>query len=498
MSQSHSDEDSAGGGTTSPEAASAGQEPSARPTEQAGSVPVGTTAGESPSESVGSDSLASREDPGDSGDSGDSGSPQGQGGAGFSGGQVSAFPGEQPVPVSGDGSDSESRRADPTGTLLRAVGGRTALLVSGIVLIAMMGGIVGGFAGGWTYQWGRQRILQDRSVTLPSSAHSDLSRSADSVAGIARRVLPSVVAIKVTGSREEKEGGEEKEEGEKEEGTGSGCIIDGAGYILTNNHVVESAANGGKITIIYSDGVQATAKIVGRDSSYDLAVVKADTGDRAALQLGDSEHIVVGDSVIAIGAPLGLQGTVTSGIVSARNRPVAAGGGQTQAFINAIQTDAAINPGNSGGPLVNSSGRVIGINSAIARVPGSVGAGSIGVGFAIPSDQARRTAEQLIRTGHSEHPVIGVLLDRLYSGQGVKVSVEAVDGQSPVVPGGPAERAGIRPGDVIIAFNGRPVTDPDELVVAIRAQTPGDVVRLIIRRGNVEREVKVILQASSK
>jgi putative serine protease PepD len=431
MSQSHSDEDSAGG-TTGPEKADVDPVPMAEP--------------------VGAPPVESRE-----------------------AGLAEAEPGE-----SGQG------QAGVAGMLSRVVGGRIAFVVAGVVLIAMAGGLVGGFAGGWTYQWGRQRVLQDRNVTLPSADRGDLSRPSGSVAGIARRVLPSVVAVKVTGNHEE--------------GTGSGCIIDRAGYILTNNHVVEAAANGGKVTIIYSNGNQAGARIVGRDSSYDLAVVKADTGDRVALQLGNSENVVVGDSVLAIGAPLGLRGTVTSGIVSALNRPVAAGGGQTQAFINAIQTDAAINPGNSGGPLVNSIGQVIGITSAIARVPGGVGAGvgSIGVGFAIPSDQARRTAEQLIRTGHSEHPVIGVLLDRSYSGQGVKVSAEAVDGQPPVASGGPADRAGIEPGDLITAFNGRPVTDPDELVVAIRARTPGDVVRLTIRRGSAEREVRVTLQASSE
>jgi putative serine protease PepD len=363
---------------------------------------------------------------------------------------------------------------------------RTGALVAGIALVALVAGLLGGIIGGWTFQQLRQNTLQDRSVTLPVPAKGTTARSADSVAGIAARLLPSVVAIKVTGNTEE--------------GTGSGVIIDRAGYILTNNHVVEVAANGGSITIVFSDGSHAPAKVVGRDQSYDLAVVKADTGDRAALRLGDSDAVVVGDSVIAIGAPLGLQGTVTTGIVSALNRPVAAGGAQSQAFINAIQTDAAINPGNSGGPLVDASGQVIGINSAIARTPGSLGttSGNIGVGFAIPSNQARRTAEQLIRTGRSEHPVIGVLLDRSYTGQGVKVSTSPVEGQDPVTKGGPADQAGIKPGDLIIAFNGRPVTDPDELVVGIRAQTPGDVVRLTIRRNGFDREVRVTLQASSK
>jgi putative serine protease PepD len=259
---------------------------------------------------------------------------------------------------------------------------RTGLLIVGVAVVALVVGLLGGVTGGWAYQQVRERTLQDGSIVLPAPTKVPLARDPGSVAGIAGRLLPSVVSIRVSGNN-------------NEEGTGSGFIIDRAGYILTNNHVVETAAKRGSITIVYSDGSHATAKIVGRDRSYDLAVVKADIRDRSALQLGDSDGAVVGDSVIAIGAPLGLQGTVTTGIVSSLNRPVAAGGGQAQAFINAIQTDAAINPGNSGGPLVDATGRVIGINSAIARAPGTLGgaSGNIGVGFAIPSNQARRTAE---------------------------------------------------------------------------------------------------------
>jgi putative serine protease PepD len=192
---------------------------------------------------------------------------------------------------------------------------------------------------------------------------------------------------------------------------------------------------------------------------------------------------------------------VTTGIVSALNRPVSAGADDAPAFINAIQTDAAINPGNSGGPLVDGRGRVIGVNSAIARVPGVEGAattGSIGLGFAIPSNQARRTAEQLIRTGKAEHPIIGVVLDRQYEGEGVRVATTQTQGQAPVTEGGPADRAGIKPGDVITRFNNRPVTEPDELIVAIRAQQPGDSVRLTIRRGSAESVVTVVLRASQE
>ncbi|MEI6670956.1 MAG: trypsin-like peptidase domain-containing protein, partial [Actinomycetes bacterium] len=218
-----------------------------------------------------------------------------------------------------------------------------------------------------------------------------IERAPDSVAGIAKRVLPSVVSIAINSP-----GGT---------GTGSGFIIDSNGYILTNNHVVETfATGGGTLTVTLNDGSSQEAKIVGRDSSYDLAVIKIARTGLSALQFGDSDKVEVGDAVIAIGSPLGLSGTVTSGIISAKNRPVTSGsgnGGRESSFINALQTDAAVNPGNSGGPLVDATGAVIGVNSAIASLSSSVGgqSGSIGLGFAIPINQARRTADQLIKNG---------------------------------------------------------------------------------------------------
>jgi putative serine protease PepD len=185
--------------------------------------------------------------------------------------------------------------------------------------------------------------------------------------------------------------------------------------------------------------------------------------------------------------------------VSALNRPVSAGSEQETAFINAIQTDAAINPGNSGGPLVNAAGEVVGINSAIAQPPGALSAagGSIGLGFAITSNQARRTAEQLIETGAATYPIIGVLLDQAYTGEGVQVATEQRGDTPPVTPRGPADRAGIRRGDVIVAIDGRPVTEPDELIVAIRAKTPGETIVLRVRTGSEERDVRVVLDESA-
>jgi putative serine protease PepD len=273
-------------------------------------------------------------------------------------------------------------------------------------------------------------------------------------------------------------------------------ILKEDGYILTNNHVVANASSGGPIVVTFSDGHEQRAEIVGATSDYDLAVLKVAETGLTPLVLGDSDAVVVGDDVLAAGSPLGLDATVTTGIVSALHRPVQAGEQATTAFIDAIQTDAAINPGNSGGPLLNSAGEVIGINSAIAQAPGSLAAtGNIGLGFAIPSNQARRTAEQLIETGEATFPVIGVLLDQSYQGEGVRVATAAQGGQPPVTPDGPADRAGIAPGDVILAINGRPVSRSDELIVSIRAMAPGDAVTLRVRSGGEGegREVRVVL-----
>jgi putative serine protease PepD len=322
-------------------------------------------------------------------------------------------------------------------------------------------------------------------VVLPASVENAGDTELSGVAAIAAAVLPSVVAIEVRTTAGQ--------------ATGSGFVLQEDGYILTNNHVVAAAADGnGDISVIFADGSEETAEIVGRTGDYDLAVIKVDRTGLTPLVLGDSDAVVVGQSVVAIGAPLGLEGTVTQGIVSALNRPVTAGGGDVTAFINAIQTDAAINPGNSGGPLVNAAGEVIGINSAIAQSPGLPTGGNIGLGFAIPSNQARRTAEQLIANGEATYPAIGALLDTRYVGEGVKVSAEAQGDQPPIVPDGPADRAGIEPGDVILAIDGRPVTQPDELIVAIRALAPGDAVTLVVRGSDgEERDVRLVLDEMS-
>ncbi|MDC7119956.1 trypsin-like peptidase domain-containing protein [Cellulomonas fimi] len=355
----------------------------------------------------------------------------------------------------------------------------SAAWVVPLVVLALVAGVVGGVLGA---RFGDDDRLADAGLPTTVPGAADVARAPESVAGIAATVLPSVVSIEV--------------DGPQGTATGSGFVLRADGYLVTNNHVVAEAANAAtSMVVTFADGSEESATVVGRTSEYDLAVLKVDVTGLTPLLLGDSDAVVVGDPVVAIGAPLGLAGTVTTGIVSALNRPVSAGDEEDTAFINAIQTDAAINPGNSGGPLVNAKGEVIGVNSAIAQPPGtpSTSGGSIGLGFAIPSEQVRRTAEQLIETGRATYPIIGVLLDQRYVGEGVQVSTEDRDGTPAVSPEGPAERAGIRRGDVILAIDGRPVTDPDELIVAIRARTPGETVVLRVRTGSDERDVRVRL-----
>jgi putative serine protease PepD len=380
-----------------------------------------------------------------------------------------------------------SERSQPSqrsGLLDLGIGSLSAILV-GALAIAMVAALFGGVAGAFLVSRG-----DGGAASLPPAPAGSIVRPKGSIADIAARSLPSVVTIEV--------------DGPGASGTGSGFVMRKDGYILTNNHVVEAATAAGKINVQFSDGKAAEAKVIGRDESYDLAVIRVDRRNLPVLALGASSAVVVGDPVIAVGAPLGLDSTVTSGIVSALNRPVTAGGtgDSTASFINAIQTDAAINPGNSGGPLLDMAGRVIGVNSAIARVATPQGpvdgqSGNIGVGFAIPSDQARKTAEQLIATGKATHPVIGIMIDTSYEGEGVKIADGPRNGSPPITKGGPADKAGLRPGEVILTFDGRPVTGPDEFVVAIRAKSVGDEVELTVRRGNTERTVKMTLQAAS-
>jgi putative serine protease PepD len=297
-----------------------------------------------------------------------------------------------------------------------------------------------------------------------STGQKLVSISGDSidVAAIAAASGPSVVSIEETVANGA--------------GSGSGWIYKSNGsttYIVTNNHVVADFANsvGGKLTVELNNGDQYPATIVGRDSNYDLAVIKINKGNLPELALGDSTKLVVGDPVVAIGSPLGLSSTVTSGIISALNRPVTTGSTGQESYVNAIQTDAAINPGNSGGALLDGSGRIIGINSAIATLSSGT-SGSIGLGFSIPITEAKRTIDELISTGKSTRPVLGIYFDTTYAGVGAKIGK--------LSPGEGAEKVGIPVGSIIKSIDGVRITDEVAAIVKIRSYAPGTTVSVVV------------------
>ncbi|MFI9719093.1 S1C family serine protease [Streptomyces sp. NPDC052396] len=362
----------------------------------------------------------------------------------------------------------------------KAAPGRNRI-IGGALLVALVAGGVGGGVGAYLERDGRI----GQHVTLHQSRPDLGDRDPGSVAGIAARVLPGVVTIHVRGS--------------SAQGTGTGFVLDKQGHILTNNHVVEPAGSGGAITVTFNGGQTAKATVVGRDGGYDLAVIKvAGVSGLTPLPLGNSDSVRVGDSVVAVGAPFDLAGTVTTGIISAKERPITAGGhkgdGSDVSYVDALQTDAPINPGNSGGPLVDARGRVIGINSAIRSAGDSESSGgqggSIGLGFAIPVNQARRVAEELINTGKATHPVIGVSLDMEYSGDGARVNDKSAGA---VTPGGPADQAGIKPQDVIKKVDDVPVHSGQELIVRVRSHRPGDRLTLTVEHAGQQRTVRLTL-----
>ncbi|MFF5830287.1 trypsin-like peptidase domain-containing protein [Streptomyces bacillaris] len=360
---------------------------------------------------------------------------------------------------------------------------------AGVLLLTLVASGIGGGVGAYIERNGGLT-----TVELPQASRTTTDRAPESVAGIAASALPSVVTLHVSGTAES--------------GTGTGFVLDNRGHILTNNHVVAPAGTTGDITVTFSSGETATAELVGKDSGYDLAVVRVrGVSGLKPLPLGNSDNVQVGDPVVAIGAPFDLSNTVTSGIISAKQRPITAGGekgdGSDISYVDALQTDAPINPGNSGGPLVDTQAHVIGINSAIRAADSGKGperggqSGSIGLGFAIPINQGKRVAEELINTGRATHPVIGVTLDMKFTGDGAKVGTKGADDGPAVTKDGPAAKAGIRSGDVITAVQGQRVHSGEELIVKIRAHRPGDRLELRLTRGGEELTITLTLGSSS-
>ncbi len=373
---------------------------------------------------------------------------------------------------------------------------RSVMLAAATLVLALSAGFGGGLIGANVADSRTSSAVaaNDTSLTQRSSAET-ASTSAKAAAGsveqVAATVLPSVVSVIAVSDTS---GGE-----------GSGVILTNDGYILTNNHVVTGSS---QLTVRFNDGSTASAKIVGVDKTSDLAVIKVEgvTGLTPAT-LGTSADLAVGEQVVAIGTPLGLSATVTTGIVSALNRPVRTASeqsgqqqqqqpGQSTAaasdtVLNAIQTDAAINPGNSGGPLVDMSGKIVGINSAIASLSTSSTSqsGSIGVGFAIPIDSAARVAQEIIKTGSASHAVLGASVSDASSQTLVTTGAKV----GSVTAGGPAEAAGLQVGDVVTKVNGVPIESSDALVATIRSSAPGAQIQLSVLRNNSTETVTVTL-----
>jgi putative serine protease PepD len=366
-----------------------------------------------------------------------------------------------------------------------------------LLVVAAIAALVGALVAGGVVAATKKNPTQ-AAVTTPTqpvvAPQAVVSLPAGSVAQIAATLLPSVVSIIVTTT----DAGDE----------GTGIILTSDGEILTNNHVVEGAATSGVIAVTLNDGRTVKASIIGRDPTTDLAVIKAAgvTGLHPA-SLGTDSALVVGQQVIAIGSPLGLSNTVTSGIVSSLNRPVCTqscdgtGGttGATPTVLDAIQTDAAINPGNSGGPLVDMTGHVVGVNSAIATLDQGQGgpdaqSGSIGVGFSIPIDEAQRVVGELEKTGHASHAVLGIGLQdsedaNLHTPNGAKVVS--------VTAGGPSSKAGVQVNDIITKFGSRTIVDADSLIAATHAAVPNSTITITYFRAGQTATTSITLGSAA-
>jgi len=355
-------------------------------------------------------------------------------------------------------------------------GGR---LVAAGALAAVLGGLAGG---GLVAALDRNDPTAAGAITIQGSSAPTAANQSGSTEAAAATAMKSVVTLSVRG--------------QQEAGTGSGVVIRSDGYILTNEHVTAVAADGGSITVAFADGRTASAKLIGADKATDLAVVKVNLTGLTAATFADSNGVKVGQTVVAVGSPLGLNGTVTEGIVSALHRPTS-GASDNSAVIDAIQTDAAINPGNSGGALVDLAGRVVGINQSIATAGSNSGPlgqqgepGNIGIGFAIPSGTAARISQQLISTGKATHALLGVETQTATS-QDQQTAIGATIAS--VSPGSAADKAGIKAGDVVIKVNDRVIGQSEDLAATVRSFAPGTKVTLTIKRGNDTRTVNVTL-----
>ncbi|MFF0163044.1 S1C family serine protease [Streptomyces sp. NPDC005263] len=359
-------------------------------------------------------------------------------------------------------------------------------LVAGILVAAL---VAGGLGGGLGYTLAKDNDSSSSTTVSASDSGGTVKRDPGTVAGVAAKALPSTVTI-------------EAESSSGEGGTGTGFVFDTEGHIVTNNHVVADAVDGGKVTATFPTGKKFDAEVVGHAQGYDVAVIKLKNApsDLKPLTLGNSDQVAVGDSTIAIGAPFGLSNTVTTGIISAKNRPVASsdGSGSNASYMSALQTDASINPGNSGGPLLDAQGNVIGINSAIQSssgggLGGTTQSGSIGLGFAIPINQAKYVAQQLIQTGKPVYAKIGASVSLEDGTGGAQITEKGASGSEAVEAGGPAAKAGLKPGDVITKLDDHVIDSGPTLIGEIWTHKPGDKVTVTYERGGKSHTVDLTL-----
>ncbi len=361
--------------------------------------------------------------------------------------------------------------------------GMTSHVVTAVVAALVSGALCLGvgftaITNGWVHVPTSSSLSDVKSNTSGSGSAKAKSGQAVDWSAVAKEVSDSVVAIDVSTSD-----GEAK---------GSGVVISDKGYIATNNHVISGAQ---QIQVTLASGAVYSAKVVGTDTTTDLAVIKLDNppSDLKVAEFADSDNLAVGEAVMAIGNPLGYDDTATTGIVSALNRPVTVTDDDNNAIVtNAVQIDAAINPGNSGGPTFNAAGQVIGINSSIASTASSSGtAGSIGIGFAIPSNLVKRVTNEIIDNGSVKHVVLGITIkSSSVEADGVTRGCAQVQA---VTDGGPASKAGVKAGDSIVAFNGKAVNNNYSLLGYVRASAMGDKVKLTVVRGGNTMDLEVTL-----
>jgi putative serine protease PepD len=347
------------------------------------------------------------------------------------------------------------------------------VIVTVAVAVGLLAGALGGAVGYVA------AVSQARPTTIGTGSHNlpAVSRPDGSIPAVVAEVMPSVVTV----SGNTAHGGT----------LGSGFVISESGFVLTNEHVINGITDQA-LRVTLSDNSSVLASVVGRDSESDLAVLKVDRDNLTAVEFADSDAVVVGDGVVAIGSPLALPGTVTAGIVSALDRTIETrDAGGLQRYYAAIQTDTAINRGNSGGPLFDLSGRVIGINSVIKSVvEDGEESGNIGIAFAIPINQAARIAAEIIDTGRARRTVVGATFDQSgASGGGVRISAVDQDG--------PAAAAGLRAGDVVVRIGTHQIEEPHDLIAMVRRYDPGTTVTLVYRRGGQTQAASVKLAADA-